>query len=265
MAQDTIRISVVSYLNAQPFMYGLEHHLSSSAFTISGDIPSVCAEKLIHNQADIGLIPVAMLPQLSEAHIFSSYCIAANGPVASVVLVSQEPLQSIKKVVLDTESRTSVTLAAILAKQFWNIQPEWIKQNKNHSFEDADHIGAAVIIGDKALKYKSYYRYCYDLSDAWKTLTGLPFVFAVWVSNKKISPDLIFQLEEALAYGVRSIPSLIPELTSRYPETDITDYLMKKIQYHFGKKEKEALQLFLEKADQLNLIVSGPVVSIKEK
>ncbi len=265
MKSKPVKISIVSYLNAIPFKYSLEQYTSQDSFEISNDIPSVCADKLIHNQADIGLIPVAMIPMIQDAEIITSFCIAANGPVESVVLVSRVPLEKIRQVILDTESRTSVLLVKILAKGLWNIQPEWIQQQSRHHFEDIESIPAAVMIGDKALLYRSRYPYCYDLAEAWKKMTGLPFVFACWVSNKKINDNIIQELEEIFAKGTGSIDDILPGLKDKYPGTDVEDYLKQKIKYHLGEEERAALLLFLEKISTYSSADSGPVVSVKIK
>ena len=42
------KISIVSYLNSKPFVYGLTKTDFKNLAEISFDIPSVCAEKLIN-------------------------------------------------------------------------------------------------------------------------------------------------------------------------------------------------------------------------
>src|SRR4051812_36736309 len=123
---DKIKISIVSYLNSKPFVYGIEHSDLLNEIDLQQDIPSVCAQKLIDGKVDIGLIPVAVLPLLKEKYIISDYCIGAVGKVASVMLYSDVPLDRISSVLLDYQSRTSVTLVKVLAKNFWKISPEWI-------------------------------------------------------------------------------------------------------------------------------------------
>ena len=210
--QNKTRISVVSYLNARPFVFGMEHQLTEDEFIIEKDIPSTCASKLMGNQTDIGLIPVAMISSLKEAHLITSYGIVADGKVDSVVLVSNSPLTEIKKIILDQESRTSVLLAKILAKELWNIHPEWINENAESSILQEEEFNAAVIIGDRALKHKSNFTYCYDLAACWKELTGLPFVFAAWVSNKLIDDLTLQKLESSFHYGVSHREEIFPIL-----------------------------------------------------
>lgn len=250
--QSKIRISVVSYLNARPFIYGMEHHLSKDIFQIEKDIPSTCAQKLINHQTDIGLIPVAMISSLSESHLITSFGILADGKVDSVILISNTPLHEIKKIILDQESRTSVLLAKILAKEHWHIQPEWINENEESSlFPDSENTGA-VIIGDRALTARLHYKYCYDLAEEWKSLTGLPFVFAAWVSNKIIAPEIIQQLEESFEYGVARRKIYFPQLETEYPEINVSTYLQDRILYRIDARAREGLQLFLEKTKMIN-------------
>ncbi len=143
-----LKISVVSYLNSKPFIYGLEHSDLMNEIDLQLDIPSTCAQKLMDGIVDIGLVPVAIIPKLKEAHIISDYCIGAVGKVASVCLYSEVPLNEIKTILLDYQSRTSVTLVKVLAREHWKISPEW--QNASENFENSvSGTTAAVIIGDR--------------------------------------------------------------------------------------------------------------------
>ena len=114
-----LRISAVSYLNSLPFVYGIKNSGFLKNIELSLDVPSVCADKLISGKADIGLVPVAAIPLIKNARIVSDFCIGADGKVQSVLLISRKPLQEIQKVYLDLESRTSVGLAKVLAKEYW--------------------------------------------------------------------------------------------------------------------------------------------------
>src|SRR4051812_17314927 len=124
------KVSVVSYLNSKPFAFGLKHSDIYNEIEVSFDNPAVCAEKLINGQVEIGLIPVAMIPQVENAEIISEYCIAAEGKVDSVLLLSHKPLDEIQNVILDSESRTSVQLARLLAERYWHINPVWLENVK---------------------------------------------------------------------------------------------------------------------------------------
>ncbi len=251
MESQRIRLSLVNYLNARPFSEGLKLLHPKIEFELSEDIPSLCAEKLEKRQVDIGLIPVAKIKDIPTSSIITSYCIAADGPVDSVVLVSHKPLEHITEVTLDTESRTSVMLAKILALEFWKIQPKWTKQGPQHDFARADTIESAVMIGDKALLHRHLYPYCYDLAEAWKNFTGLPFVFAAWVCNTEIPQEFIDYMDIAFDTGMKQKKKIAQKFQEHYPGTDILNYLDEKIKYELGSREKSGLELFLQKCENL--------------
>lgn len=243
---DKIKISVVSYLNSKPFLYGIEQSEVSENIDLQLDIPSVCASKLVDGQVDIGLIPVAVIPELKEHHIISDYCIGAIGKVSSVMLYSEVPLESIKKILLDYQSRTSVALVQILAREFWKIHPDWVAAS--HTYENQIRgTTAAVIIGDRTFGLESRYPFVYDLSEEWQKFTGLPFVFACWVANKGLPKAFITEFNEALKYGLDHRQQLILELAQKAAyKIDVEKYLTKSISYDYNIAKKQALKLFLE-------------------
>jgi chorismate dehydratase len=240
--KDKVKISVVSYLNSIPFVNGLEKAFNEQ-LVISKDIPSECAAKLIDGRVDIGLIPIAMINKVTNAEIISDYCIAGNGKVASVLLVSNNPIEDIKTIYQDYQSRTSVALAKILMRDYWKKEVDWKQENED--FLHPKDSEALVIIGDRALKNYHQYKYVYDLSEAWKNHTGLPFVFACWVSNKKISSELIHFLNSAFKNSILEIDNYCDTIIT---ESDITgrDYLTKYIQYHLTDEARKGMNLFLD-------------------
>jgi chorismate dehydratase len=250
---EKIRISAVSYLNSLPFVYGLNHSALKEQCDISLDIPSVCAEKLITGKVDVGLIPVAAIPQVANAHIISDYCIGANGKVKTVCLFSEVPLNEIKTILLDYQSRTSVMLVKILAKEFWKINPEFV--NAEAGFENTiKGTTAGVIIGDRTFNLtpgsspfgeEGRALLAYDLSDEWKNFTNLPFVFACWVANKNLPAEFISEFNRALKTGLehidKTLESFPPSLISK---TEAKKYLTENISYDFNQEKKKALEFF---------------------
>ncbi len=245
MSYSKVRISVVSYLNSTPFVKGLEGNTQKDLFEISQDIPSVCASKLVNDEIDIGLIPVAMIPKLKESYILTDYCIAADGKVASVLIIANEPLESLTTIILDSESRTSVLLARILLKDYWKLSPEYMSEI-GFDFSCLPPNTGAVIIGNRALEYKTNYKYCYDLAEAWKIHTGKPFVFACWVANKQIDKNIELTLNNLFKEGLSQREMIAEDLKDQYPQVNISDYLTKNIQYELTDECRNGLLLFME-------------------
>ena len=125
--KEKIKISAVSYLNTLPFIYGIENNaLLMKQIDLQKDIPSSCADKLIHNKVDIGLIPVTEIGKLQESYIISNYCLGAVGKVDTVSLFSHIPIENVKTILLDYQSRTSVKLTKFLAKEYFKINPKYV-------------------------------------------------------------------------------------------------------------------------------------------
>jgi len=238
-----IRVSAVSYTNTLPFIFGLENSSIKEKIDLSLDIPSHCAKKLLEGKADIGLIPVAAILDLPEHYIISDYCIGATGAVNSVFIFSNCPLEEIEFLQLDPQSRSSNNLALVLLKNYWKLNPENIINAQDYS--QSKHPKTAYVqIGDRTFGKTDKYPYVYDLAQEWYNFTGLPFVFAAWVSNKKLTDEFIAELNKAFQFGLDNRKEVLKSINNIYPDFDMEDYLMNKIDYTLDDKKKEALQLF---------------------
>ncbi len=237
-----IRVGAVSYLNTKPLIYGLKHGSPVENMRLIEDYPAKIADMLLNDEIDVGLVPVAILPQMKEYHIVTDFCIGAEGAVGSVCLFSDVPLKKIETVLLDYQSRTSVALAKILIKHHWQISPNFI--NATEDFRD--HIkgtAAGVVIGDRAFEQKKRSAYQYDLGEAWKDFTGLPFVFAAWVSNKKLPERFIHQFNLSNRIGLNQLQKVIAE--NPYPLYDLHYYFAKNISYQLTAEKRAGLEKFL--------------------
>jgi chorismate dehydratase len=239
-----IKISAVSYTNTKPFLYGLQHTDIINKIDLSLDIPADCAQKLIDNTVDIGLIPVAAALNITDWHIVSDYCIGAIGAVNSVFIFSNCPIDEVQVLQLDPESRSSNNLALVLLKNYWKLSPQQITDAPNYS-TSTDKNTAFVQIGDRTFGKKDKYAYAYDLAEVWQQFTGLPFVFAAWIANKPIPADFIEEFNVALKYGLDHRTELFKELPTR-ADFDLEDYLMHKIDFELTDAKKQALFLFLD-------------------
>ena len=223
--------------------YGFEHGQLAEEIELFFEYPSKVAAMLLNGQADIGLIPVAVIPTLAEAHIISDYCIGTDGEVASVCLFSDVPVNEIKQVYLDYQSRTSVALLKILLKKHWNIQPELLEATPGFE-EKIGGATAGLVIGDRAFLQRNRSAYIYDLGTAWRELTGLPFVFAAWVANKEQPPAFINAFNKATGEGMNHIEEIVAQ--NPYPAYSMDTYYRVNINYRLDEEKRKALKLFLE-------------------
>jgi len=231
------KVSAINYTNTKPFLLGLQQ---LDELELQLDYPSKIAENLIQNKAQIGIIPLAeYLRNKNQLQIISDYGIACNGEVKTVALLSNLPLPEIQNIVLDYQSRTSVELCKILCKHFWNIQPTFSALKVQDNIEQLESV---VIIGDRVFEYENKFKYKYDLGLEWKKFTGLPFVFAVWVTNATFDNAFIEKFNAALSLGIN-------DLNLVFKAFDIEDkvlqnYLLNDIKFNLSLPYQEAIKTF---------------------
>lgn len=246
-----IRVGAVSYLNAKPLTYGFEKGMMADEITLSFAPPAELAELLKKGSIDIGLVPVAVLSSLNEFHIIPGSCIGADGHVASVAIFSEVPVEQITDLYLDSQSRTSVALARILFRDHWKASPRFLPAIDGYEARVQGTTGA-LIIGDRALKQRSGGYLIADLATAWKEMTGLPFVFACWVANKKLSDSFIQNFGEATAFGLKHISEIVK--ANPFPYYDLNEYYRRDIDYNLDEAKEKAMRLFLEKISVTPLV-----------
>lgn len=265
-----------------------ERRPAGSDIALSLRVPALCAADAIAGQTDIALVPTAAIPLIPgfptaatkvatqtdttdtsiagtdgqpapfTPHVITDYCIGAEGAVDTVVLLSDTPLDQVRKVYLDCHSRTSVQLVRVLAREHWHIAPYWVDfadcastfATEGHALAPGE---AMVAIGDKvfALRAAHHYAYCYDLAQEWANFTGgLPFVFAAWVACTPAGAAFAPRLNQALAYGVDHIAESITGTVNRSRNFDFDTayrYLTQSIKFRLDAPKRQAMHLFGEK------------------
>ncbi|WP_312741413.1 menaquinone biosynthetic enzyme MqnA/MqnD family protein [Sphingobacterium multivorum] len=239
-----IRVSAVSYTNTYPFLNGIRKSKVMEQIDLSVDYPSACAQKVIDDQADIGIIPTAALLSLPEYYINTDFCIGTEGAVDSVFIFANKPIEEVKTLRLDKQSRTSNGLARVLIKNYWKKDVELVT-------DESIEPDAYVLIGDRTFGKKNAIPYVYDLGEEWFNFTGLPFAFALWVSNKKLPDSFVEEFNEALAYGVEHATDVIAGLPE-FEDFDYTKYLTEHLNFHLTAKKREAVQLYLRYLKELD-------------
>ncbi len=247
--EQKIRVGAVSYLNTKPLVFGFENGLMKDQVDLLFDYPANVARMLLNDEIDLGLVPVAIIPQLKEHLIISDFCIGATGPVGSVCVFSDVPLSDVTEMLVDYQSRTSAALLRILLKKFWKINPVMIDTSNGYQ-QNIKGTTAGLIIGDRALQQRHHSPYIYDLAEAWQTMTGLPFVFAAWVANKRLSDEFVQSFNETTAAGLSHIDEIVAALD--YTAYDLHHYYTQNIDYRLDEKKKEALALFLAQVREQN-------------
>ncbi len=251
----------VSYLNTLPLVWGMLHGAEREAVDLSFALPAVCADRLKNGQADIGLVPVgALLDQ--NLSIYRGAGIACRGPVRSILLISKVPFGAIRKLALDSSSRSSVLLARIILARRYGAFPDLTvcAPVMADMLEQSD---ACLIIGDPALLLdpaqlvESGFNVA-DLGAEWVEMTGLPMVFAVWAGRPDLIDERVFIA--SWRYGMERIEEVAAAGSA---ERGVTvelarEYLTRHIAFDLGEREYAGMNLYLQHAAE---IVGKPVAN----
>lgn len=236
------KIAVISYLNSIPFVYGIRH-ASRFGENLILSTPNETERIFREGEADIALVPSALVPSLRGTELITDYCIGASSEVRTVVLVSNSEFSTIKRIWVDSHSKTSVQLAGYLSENCWKISPEWIELKDYSIMEHPKQDDAFLLIGDKVFNWENRFKFKRDLAVDWRASTKLPFAFAVWVGKKGLSYEIYDELEYALTYGQEHIYESI--LESQFEDKILAyNYLTTNIDFFFDSKKHEALKKF---------------------
>lgn len=240
-----LRVVAVSYLNTKPLLYGLLRSPIAERIDLQLAIPSECARRLRDGEADLGLAPVAILPELDNWQLVSNYCIGATGPVKTVCLYGEVPIERMEAIYLDHHSRTSVALIKILLRHHWRLSPQLLPAQTGYIQQIGGTTGG-LVIGDRTIGLEEKFPYVYDLGHAWREMTNLPFVFAAWVSVKPLDEDFIAAFDAALGSGLTYLPDLKYLLSSPHPNFDLEYYFTHCISYELDEEKQKGLATFLQ-------------------
>jgi chorismate dehydratase len=250
-----VRLGVVSYLNAEPLVSGLE---GDPAFELVRDIPSRVAERLHSGDVQLGMIPSVEYARGDYA-LVPGVAIASNGPVRSVRLLLRRPLMEVRRVALDRSSRTSQALARVILRERLGRDPEYVEMGPDPALmlEVAD---AALVIGDPAL-YLELPGQSLDLGAEWTAATGLPFVYAFWAGRPgAIDAGGVRRLQAALEHGRSRLGTIAADYNGLGAGKAALgeSYLRDNVVYRLGEEELSGLREFYARAFAQKLIPGVP-------
>jgi chorismate dehydratase len=241
-----IRLGRISYVNMAPVFYRVDTDVEE----IQG-VPTELNRRLLAGELDAA--PISSIEYARNAdrlRLMPRLCVASEGAVDSIQLVSRKPLEQVRRVAVTPESATSVVLTKVLLPEADHVPLG----------EEAD---AKMLIGDAALKsaFEDPTPH-YDLGKLWLERTGLPMVFAVWACPEPTAPGLV-ELEDALVASLRLARAepekLAFEASERYgyPPGFLARYF-EKLRYRFGPRERAGLYTFLELARDVGELETVP-------
>lgn len=261
-----LRVGIVNFLNSKPLAWGFLKGHHADLFAPSYHPPAMVARMLAEGSLDIGLIPSIEVQRIPGLRVLPDLCISSRHEVRSVILVSRCAPEEIRKVALDTNSRTSVALLRILLRERFGLSPEYLHERPDpeRMLAEAD---AALLIGDPALKVDRERYQVIDLAAEWNALTGLPFVFAVWAVRPEVDvPDISFYFKSSLRYGLSSLDNLVRESAAELglDSAEVRSYLTENLDFFLRSEQIEGLEEFYRRAYEHGLILEPKPLEFRD-
>lgn len=255
----TLRIGRIPYINCYPVYGAIDRGIVRIDAELVDGVPTALNSLMAAGDLDVSVVSAVEYARDSRRYLLlPDLAISCDGPVRSVMLFSKRPATELsgRRVLVSRSSMTSVALLELLFENVWRAGPRFFPTDAEISdvarFHDEQH-DARLVIGDAALlldtrsraralasesgsaphleKGAPDYPYAYDLGDVWKEWTGLPFVFAVWVAQRKVAVDAALAAHAALImsrdWGIANVPELARQaaLSTGVPVTACDEYL----------------------------------------
>lgn len=260
------KVSFIDFLNSVPLGWGFLYGPYRDVFELVFDVPSECARHLARGEVEVGLIPTIEYQNIPDLRVLPDIAIASKHEVKSVLFVSKSPLEQVKRVAVDSSSRTSVVLLKILLEHFHGKDSVSYCEELPDPRRMLELYDAALLIGNPALKVSRQSLYVYDLAREWNRFTGLPFVFAFWAVRPEVDLG-----EEAKLFslsrdqGLKEIDSIAKTYSRKLavPAAEIRDYLAT-LNYSLDEANLRGLQTFFELAGKLALISTPRPIQFHE-
>jgi len=239
---NSLRVGCVKYLNARPLVRGWEGN-------VEFDHPSALCERLAKGQLDVALVSSFEFLRNPIYQIVDGVSISSDGPVYSVVVAHRGELSDIEEIELDPASKTAASLLRCLLAELGSTP-----RLTSRVPENAGSSQARLIIGDQAISFRQThadeFRF-WDLGEQWTKLTGLPFVYALWLIRpevadaKSIAQHLRGLRDENLA-DIRVIVSDAADNKQKITAEFLDRYYKQHLRFGFGTREKQGLQTFAD-------------------
>lgn len=238
-------VGCVPYLNAKPLVWSLERAGEASPVRVLYDVPSALPQMLGSGQAAAILVSSIEALRMPGARIADGVSISSYADVMSVRLFSKVEPKEIKRLALDQSSMTSNALAQIVLAESFGIRPECqpMPPDLSQMLEECD---AGILIGDNGMRQSPGDFHVLDLGAEWRALTGLPFVWAVWLGREGMTPELSGHLFEAMQEGLIHIREVVPQAAEEtgFALEIAEHYLTSVMDFELGDDHLSGLQAF---------------------
>lgn len=236
---DKKAICVIDSILTAPLIAGLDNH-----FRIIKDSPRNCLHMLREGQLDTGILSALDYAEgKGNWKIIPGGAIAAGEGMRQINLFFNTDIRHLDQIAFDQSSQNALVILKIILQEKYLITPKLvaIEGDLHKKLKGAD---AALLTGNLAYQQHLSNHAYIDLVDEWYDLTGLPFVYALWVVN-----DTSFTVQDlpAIKEQLATVSDRIPQAAKEVSQTMGGDwkkydqYFRTVISYQFNEQEQQGL------------------------
>jgi chorismate dehydratase len=276
-----MRLGRIGYINCYPIYGAIDRGIVPVTADVITGTPTELNGLLAAGELDVSVVSVVEYARDTAAyHLLPDLAVSCDGAVRSVALFSKRDVRELEgsTVLVSASSRTSVHLLELLCHDVWHVKPKLVQARTEAA--DLESLGAlphegVLVIGDAALLLaaRGTYQYRYDLGEAWKSWTGLPFVFAVWAARRTgrrigqqdrrpATTDAVAAVHTALlasrAWGLRHLDTLADQAadTTGIGRERCAEYLSG-LDYALTYRHLEGLTSFFRRLAERGVVPDG--------
>ena len=268
-----LTVGRISYINCYPVYGAIDRGVVPLDAEIVSGIPTALNRQMAEGTLDVSVVSAVEYARDADRYLLlPDLAISCDGPVHSVMLFSKIPAEELtgKNVVVSKSSMTSVALLELLFENVWHSKPHFTLGDAEMTdiAQFDDQSTARLVIGDAALVLGNpatgapKYPYAYDLGKTWKEWTGLPFVFAVWVAQRKTpvkeALNVHAQLIESRNWGVGHLDMLAEQAQKTTGVSlDICEMYLSGLDYGLSYHHLAGLTEFFRRLVQRGRVPNG--------
>jgi chorismate dehydratase len=281
-----IRLGYVKYLNTLPLVQGLA---ACRELELHAAVPSHLISMLERDEIDVGLVSLVDAARSdAELALLPVGMIGCDGPTLTVRLFSSVPLEQLHEIHADTDSHTSAALVQVVLREMYGVRPRLVAFDARErvalrSVTKDTEVGgptsvargdagaewpeAMLLIGDKVVTDSPpavRYPHQLDLGEAWKKLTGLPFMYAVWMCKAERAGSAEIRHAAALLdrqrrHNATRMDWIVSANAAdrAWPDDLARTYLGALLRYEVTAEAREAAERFVARAGEMGLCRAG--------
>ncbi len=254
-----LRVGISDILDTRPLAWGFLKGHHTDLFAPASHPLDLVGRLLAQGGLDVGLVPAIEVAAQPGLRVLPDLCVAFPGEARGVVLVSSDPIEDLRRVVLERDARTAAAVVRIVLAESFGLEPEYVEAEAATRLSGPVRIEPGegwLLIGSAAFAARRKDHRVLDLGLAWRELTGTPLVAGVWAARPEVDlPDLPFYFKSSLRFGLAALDAIAREAAAEggVSSARLERYLRENLSYFLRGPELVGLEELFRRAARLGL------------